>query len=107
MMKVIKKLPGKQAEFAFIDGTLESIQEAVDGYFRPVALFDGLVMLCNDDGNILGMQPNFPIQTIGMIVGPVIFVREEKDNYVSVAESDMRKLSENIGFLEMGLPVDG
>ena len=106
-MKVIKKAPGRQAEFAFIDGSLDSIQKAVGGYFRPVSLFDQLVLLCNDDGEILGMEPNFPIQGLGMIVGPVVFVREEKENFVSVSEDDMRKLSDHIGFLEMGLPVDG
>ncbi|MHA2063902.1 MAG: DUF3846 domain-containing protein [Candidatus Thorarchaeota archaeon] len=106
-MEAIHKVPGQQAEFIVLDGSLDAIQHYVGGYFRPVTLFDGLVLLCNDDGNILGMEPNFPVQGLGMIVGPVLFVREEKENYVSVVREDMKTLTETIGFLEMGLPVDG
>ncbi len=56
---------------------------------------------------MLGMAENFPIQIHGMLHGNVIFVRQCKSNYTSVSEDDMRALCDFIGFMEMGLPLDG
>jgi len=106
-MQIIRKRPGQPAEFGTMSESMEGIQEEVGGYFRPVTLVDGLVLLCNEDAPVLGMDENFPIQLHGMLYGPVVFVREAKGNYTSVSEEDMKKLCDFIGFMEMGFPIDG
>ena len=71
-MKVIVKEPGKTSEYREIDNTLEAMQEIVGGYIECVFLEGGAVMVCNEEGKLMGMQMNFPFR--GDIIVGTVFV---------------------------------
>ena len=95
-IKVILKNPGqKYGTPTHIVPSLKNLQKAVGGYIEQVNLGDGLVMICNEEGKMKGMEPNFVITSglgylIDEIVGPVIIAgvkgEELADIPISYAE---------------------
>ena len=61
-MKVIVKEPNRRSEYREIDDTLEAMQEIVGGYIECVFLGEDTVMVCNEEGKLMGMQMNFPFR---------------------------------------------
>ena len=57
-MRVLRKDPGKKAEWVEIENTLEALQEAVGGNIEAVAVCEDLVILCNEEGRINGLPYN-------------------------------------------------
>ena len=56
--------------------SLERLQSIVGGHIEQVSLGDGVVMICNEEGKLKGMEPSFQIADglgiTDVIVGPVI-----------------------------------
>ncbi len=50
--------PRKQPEPCEIDNTLESFQQLVGGYIEVVGLEPGIVLICNEEGKIIGLPAN-------------------------------------------------
>lgn len=76
-IKVIVKQPNdKYGKPTKIVPSLENLQKTVGGYIEQVNLGDGLVMICNEEGKLRGMEPSFQIAdglgVTDVIVGPVI-----------------------------------
>lgn len=57
-MRVLRKDPGKKAEWVEIENTLEALQEAVGGYIEADTIFEDLVIVCNEEGRINGLPYN-------------------------------------------------
>lgn len=66
-----------------IDNTLEALQKAVDGYIETVTVRNGLVIICNEEGKLTGMAPNFKIGS-EQIVGTVIVVGVDGEEFTDV-----------------------
>lgn len=66
------KLPGKKPEARVIPNTLEALQELVGGYIEAVSVpvGGGCVFICNEEGKLRGMAPNFYYRG-DILVGPV------------------------------------
>ena len=66
------KLPGKKAEARVIPNTLEALQELVGGYIETVSvpIGSGCIFICNEEGKLRGMDPNFYYRG-DIFVGPV------------------------------------
>ncbi len=97
-MRVLRKAPEQKAEVIEIDGSLESLQKETGGYIQAVPLFDSLSIICNEDGKMVGLPFNFRLGNYDEVVGTVIFVREEKDNFCSVTDGDIKKICNHFGF---------
>lgn len=54
--------------------TLDELQEAVDGYIELITLPDDELMVVNEDGRRLGLQPNHEASTLygSLILGDVL-----------------------------------
>lgn len=93
MLVIIVKEPGKAPEEREIKGDLESLKEIVGGYIEMVTLprSIGLVMVCNEEGKLKGMLPNFPLG-FDMIVGTVFFSRTRGPELTSVYVGDLEKV---------------
>lgn len=95
-IKVIVKQPNdKYGKPTKIVPSLENLQSVVGGYIEHVNLGDGLALICNEEGKLKGMEPNFVITSglgylIDEIVGPVIIAgvkgEELADIPISYAE---------------------
>lgn len=57
-IKVIYKPVGKPYEAREIPNTLEACQELVGGYIEAVTICTDLVLVCNEDGRMLGLKSN-------------------------------------------------
>ena len=71
-MKIIVKEVNKQPEVREIENELSVLQELVDGYIEVVRI-DDILLICNEEGKLQGLPPNFSIGH-DTIVGTAVFV---------------------------------
>lgn len=57
-IKVIVKDPEKPARVVWISNTLENLQKTVGGYIETVTISTDAVIICNEEGNLLGLPHN-------------------------------------------------
>lgn len=55
-MKIIRKRPGAAAEVIRVENTLEALQQEVQGYIEAVTLDKDSVLLCNEEGFLMGLE---------------------------------------------------
>lgn len=60
MVKVLVFEPLKPPEIRYIRDELEDMQSIVGGYIESVYLHNGLAVICNEDGKLIGLPPNRP-----------------------------------------------
>lgn len=71
MIKVLVKHPGHPAFFCRTPNTLEALQGLVEGYIECVQLHTDVVLICNEEGFLLGLPDN--VQLLGMrLVGSIV-----------------------------------
>ena len=79
-IKVLYKEPGKRAEVKEIDNTLEALQEAVGGYIETLTLDHDLVVVCNEEGKLRGMDYNATV-AFEDIAGPFLALGVDADEF--------------------------
>ncbi len=60
-MKVLRKKPGQDFEQIDIPNTLEALQEEVEGYIEAIPIGDDAVIICNEEGRLIGLPYNTEI----------------------------------------------
>lgn len=89
-IKVIVKRPDeKYGHVTNISPSLKNLQKTVDGHIEVVTVSKdkGLVMICNEEGKIRGLQRNFVMGTPpfhDIIVGTVILCGTDGENFADV-----------------------
>lgn len=63
-MRILKVEPGKAPYAKEMEEGLKAIQREVEGLFQPLSMGDGVVLCCNDEGKLNGMQPNRRLEMI-------------------------------------------
>lgn len=79
-IRVIVKNPGMRAEPRIIPNTLEELQGYVGGYIEVWPLAPGAVIICNEEGKLLGRPFNFRLRWEDF-VGPVIFCGVDGEDF--------------------------
>lgn len=95
MIRVVAKQPGASPRTMLISNRLESLQNRVGGYIETVSVFRDIVMICNEEGKLKRMAPNF-LYGFDMIVGPVVFAGVERDKLVSLKPEQIEMVKELI-----------
>lgn len=98
-IRVLYKRPGKNLVEVEIPNELEWIQGAVEGHFEHIQICTDFAMLCNEEGKLKGMEPNFYCKVLDdMIVGPVLFVGVDGENYADcpATKEDLIKVWEEL-----------
>jgi hypothetical protein len=91
----IVKHPGKAAAVTeTIENSLDGLQRIVEGYIETVTM-DDCVVICNEEGRLLGMKHNCVFRGVDF-VGPVIVVGRKYDEFVSLGESDVLSIAEEL-----------
>ena len=72
-----------------IKNELKALQEAVSGYIEMLTLAEGVVMICNEEGRLLGMEPNTHFYSI---VGDFLLVGAKGDEFWDLTEKQMEQL---------------
>lgn len=68
MIQIVRVRPMRYAQIAEIDHTLEAMQELVGGYIEAIPLDDEVVIVCNEEGKLMGLQPNRGLYHDGELV---------------------------------------
>ena len=88
-MRILFKEPGKEPRSMQIPNELKILQDLVGGLIEPIKVADNVVAICDEEGKLKGLEPNFFFGAIGdVIVGPVIFAGERGDEFCSLADDD-------------------
>lgn len=92
-IRVIIKEPGKEPrEDQSFPNTLEAFQKAVGGYIEAVAVSHHVVLICNEEGRLIGLPENF-----GSFVGPVVAVGTKGPEFASLRNQDVDMVLELMG----------
>ena len=83
-MKVIVKKPNeKYGNIIEIDGELTTLQDIVGGYIEAVPLGEHII-ICNEEGKLLGLEPNIRCM-FDTIVGTIIVCDREEGELTDVS----------------------
>ena len=82
-MQVIYKAPGAPAEVRDIPNELSALQEAVGGYIETVSLASDAVVICNEEGRLMGLPHN--TRFVGVdFVGPILIAGVDGEEFCDV-----------------------
>lgn len=95
-MTVVKLSPGKRAEVLDIPHTLDAMQQQVGGYIEAIYPFeDAAAIICNEEGELLGLEPNRAIrdpetgELLDIICGECFICGLTEDNFCSLTEKQV------------------
>ena len=88
-MRAIIKEVGKTPQVKDIDNTLEALKDIVGGYIEVVSMEDNILLICNEEGKMQGLPPNFSMG-YDVIVGTAVFVSYDgKEDFTSLNDEQM------------------
>ena len=79
-MRALIKEPGKASEIRDINDTLEELQGIVGGYIEAVTLTSDCVIVCNEEGRLMGLPYNCDIRGISF-VGTIVLLGVKGDSF--------------------------
>ena len=85
-MKVIIKEVGKSPRIENINNDLETLKELVGGYIEVVRMGNDILLICNEEGKLNDLPPNFSTG-YDVIVGTAVFVAfDGKEDFTSLTD---------------------
>ena len=111
-IKVLTVAPGEHPREVVLKNDLDSLQNAVSigcnyqGLIEVVGLDNGVCILCNEEGKMLGLEGNRRLG--GDILAGVFYVvgEDKKGNFASLTEAQMEHYSKRFWEPEQFLPGD-
>lgn len=94
-MRIIIKRVDKSPEVSSIDKQYEltSLQNIVGGYIEAVHITNDIVLICNEEGKLIGLHHNFNLKNGIKIVGDVCFSRDNHDGeFTDLTDEDIEKI---------------
>ena len=93
-MRILKVEPGRFPFEKDMPDTLEAIQQEVEGLFQPVYMEEGVILCCNEEGKLIGMQPNRRIPG-DIIYGPLFLVGDDGEGgFCSLTHQQIQRYKE-------------
>ena len=86
MMRVLYVEPGKIPYETEIPNTLDGEQQAVQGLIDLVYLDRGGILVCNDEGKLIGMDGNRVLDNGNIIAGPFFIAGDAGENFCSLTD---------------------
>lgn len=93
-IKVVMVEAMKEPYPAEVENTLEGLQKVVGGYIEAVYLEDNVVLVCNEEGKLIGLSGN---RSLGNdIIAGTFFVAGSNDDgeFVSLTDDKIRQYSD-------------
>jgi len=85
-MRVLYVEPGKAPYETEIPNTLEGEQQAVQGLIDLVYLDHNAILVCNDEGKLIGMEGNRVLDNGTIIAGPLFITGDAGENFCSLTD---------------------
>ena len=93
-MRILYKQPGQDPRSIVIPNELKVMQQLVGGYIETLRISDNGILVMNEEGKLLGLEPNFYLGAIGdTIVGPVLVVGKNGDEFADLPEDEAAEIS--------------
>lgn len=91
-MKVLVKKANGDPKVLEIEDKLEIYQQIVGGHIEVFNLWDGIICICNDEGKLKGLLPNFMYYN-DIICGDVIFASEKGEDIIGLTDEQISMLN--------------
>ena len=108
-MTVLLVEQGRRPKETEISGTLESMQELVSGTIQAVYPFEEpIALICNDEGKLLGMEPNRMLSEMDDIIcGPFFLCGAPPDSeeFTSLSPEQLERYTDRFNTVELIVPV--
>lgn len=82
-IKVVVKRPGEKPYVTYISNTLENLQKHVEGYIEAVPIGNRMLLLCNEEGRIRQLVPNFRTG-FHVIFGPAVICGKDGEEFADI-----------------------
>lgn len=109
-IKVLMVEPGEYPKDVVLENNLDALQKAVSigcdcqGMIEVVGLDDGVCIICNEEGKLLGLEGNWRIGS-DIIAGVFYVVGEDKrGNFTSLTHAQMEYYKKRFRLPELFLP---
>ena len=90
-MKIVIKRAGQNPEVKEIKGDLNEMQSIVGGYIEAFNITDDILCVCNEEGKLMGLAPNFVFNG-DMIVGDVFFCYAGMEDFESLNDEQIESI---------------
>lgn len=94
-IRVIFKAPGQNQKQIELEDSFESLQNAVGGYIeciRPIKTDFNIVLICNEEGKLLDLEPNLFISNNDIVVGNCLFAGTDGEEIISLNFEQIKKI---------------
>ena len=103
-MKIIRVEPEKKAQIVEIENSLEGMQTVVGGLIQAISPFDDeVVLVCNEEGKMLGLPLNRTLQEMEGIICGTFFIcgaPADAENFDSLTKAQIIKYYKMFEFPE-------
>lgn len=82
-IKVLAKRPGYPAYMTWISNNLPNLQKFVGGYIETVKLFSDVIVVCNEEGKLKGLDYNCTIWGADF-VGDIFFCGVDGEDFADI-----------------------
>ena len=91
-MKVIIKEVGNAPQVKEIENKLDVFQGIVGGYIEVVRVGADILLICNEEGKLQGLPPNFGVGR-DVIVGTAIFVAfDGSEDFAGLSDEQIERI---------------
>lgn len=95
LMRIVYVEPHKPAYEAEIENSLDGEQRAVKGYIELVYNNDDTILVCNEEGKLIGMEGNRRLDNgVSIIAGPFFIVGDDGEDFRSLTDEETKKYLE-------------
>lgn len=100
-LTVVMVEPQKVPYVTEIADELSALQKAVGGYIEVVGNGDGTLIICNEEGKLIGLESNRKIHDdMSVIAGTFFVVGDDGENFRSLTESEVVKYMDRFKEIE-------
>ena len=93
-VSVIVKKPNEVQTEQIIESGLKSLQGLVGGMIEMPSMCDGVDMVCNEEGKLIGLVPNL-IMPYDILVGTIVFIGVDYETGESRSLTGAEKIKVN------------
>lgn len=80
---IVKRPDEKYGHKTNVSNTLENLQKTVEGWIEAVPIRDDMVIICNEEGKIIGLPQNMKIPH-DILCGTIIVVGVDGDEFSDI-----------------------
>ena len=91
LLRVVYVEPNKPAVEAELDPDIKYLQKAVGGLIECVYNGDGTILVCNDEGKLIGMEGNRRLGNGSIIAGPFFIVGDGGEDFRSLTNQETER----------------